>query len=59
MTVYETGADGLPAHCQPHRHPATWVLPGSPFVDAAAAAASAVPIATTAVRVRGQEVKHS
>jgi len=49
--VHVTGADGLPARCQPRRRPAAWAPPGSPSVDGAAAAASAAPIATTTGRV--------
>lgn len=59
MTVYVTGGDGHPTHYQPHCCRVTWVLPGSPSVDVAAAAASAVPIATTTERVGMIKMKHS
>lgn len=52
MTVYVTGGDGHLSHYQPCRCRVTWVLPGSPSVDAAVAAASAVPIAMTKERER-------
>lgn len=49
MTVYVTGGDGHSTHYRPRHcyYHVTWALPGSPSADAAAAAASAVPIATT------------
>lgn len=47
MTAYVTGGDGHPALFQPRHCYETWVPPGSPSVDAAAAAASVVPRATT------------
>lgn len=42
-----TGVDARLTHSRLHRCCITWVLPKSPFVDAAAAAASVVPIITT------------
>lgn len=59
MTVYVTGDDGHPAHYQRCHCRVTWVQPGSPSVDAAAAAASAVPIATTTDRMGMIKMKHS
>lgn len=59
MTVYATGGDGHPTHYQLRRYHATWVLPGSPSVDAAAAAVSAVPIAMTTKGVAITKMKHS
>ena len=59
MTVYATGGDGHPTRYQPRRYHATWVLPASPSVDAAAAAVSAVPIAMTTEGVGILKMKHS
>lgn len=57
--MFVTGVDGPPAHYQPHRCRVTWVLPGSPSVDAAAVAVSAVPTVTTTERVEVIKIKHS
>lgn len=59
MTVYATGGDGHPTRYQPRCYHATWVLPGSPSVDAAAAAVSAVPIAKTTEGVAITKMKQS
>lgn len=58
MTAYVIVGDGHPTryqplHCRCH---ITWVLPGSPSVDAAAAAASAVPITMTMQRMKHNQV---
>lgn len=57
MTAYVTGGDGHSTHYQPRCCCVTWVPPGSPSVDAAAAAAFVVPIATTTEIVI--KMKHS